>query len=253
MWKKRKLHVPCWQYQNSLVLSPQRFANAGARLEKVTLVNGSKQSTTCFIWEKRLGAFQELQNQLTFTPLCWGGWRVSPKLNDSPCLPLLWIGMLVEENFLGISASTLYCYWCFCFGLLVCWKISESIEKLKHPHQWVLFLSAVGARQRAQVKSISAVFKAEGLGPQWLSHPSLLIRLWPAMLSNFSLCGHESQFIRNTVMRAALLETQLNSLITHGNEISVIFFSLLMIVYSWWEGEKRMKGSSHLYIARVAR
>lgn len=30
-----------------------------------------------------------------------------------------------------------------------------------------------------------------------------------------------------------MLETQLNSLIPHGNEISVVFFSLLMVVYSW--------------------
>lgn len=38
-------------------------ANAGGRLEKLTLFGGNKQPTTklCFIWEEHRGGFQELQ------------------------------------------------------------------------------------------------------------------------------------------------------------------------------------------------
>lgn len=66
------LAVPC---QSCLVLSSLGAASAGAHLEKVTVVSGNKQPTTklCFIWEEHPGGFQELQNQLLFTSLCWGG------------------------------------------------------------------------------------------------------------------------------------------------------------------------------------
>lgn len=85
--------MPAWQHcQSSLVLI-HGAASAGGHLEKVTLFGGNKQPTTklCFIWEERLGGFQESHINSIYCSLLNSMVVKSPKLSEVPCLlfPLL--------------------------------------------------------------------------------------------------------------------------------------------------------------------